>query len=170
MTCVSYIPIKLQKSTPVFCYLFIIRDLNSFLWLVVFMVLDWLPKAREHWSLLRSSRQRVLEKSVGWFQEPKQSFPLRSLCVLSFLSSFSSCLNLFSFLPFSLPPILRSFYPSFSPCVFFSLFMCPSFFFHCLLSICHRHVTILSFRDTSVYKTVNKQINKWPPVFVQLTF
>ena len=39
MTCVSYIPIKLQKSTPVFCYLFIIRDLNSFLWLVVFMVL-----------------------------------------------------------------------------------------------------------------------------------
>ena len=123
MTCVSYIPIKLQKSTQVFCYLFIIRDLNSFLWLVVFMVLDWLPKAREHWSLLRSSRQRVLEKSVGWFQEPKQSSPLRSLCVLSFLSSFSSCLNLFclSSLFLSLPFSVLSILPF--PLFFLSLYV-----------------------------------------------
>ena len=125
MTCVNYIPIKLEKRTQVFSYLFIIHDLNSFLWLVVFMVLDWLPKAREQWSLLRSSRQRVLEKSVDWFQEPKQSSPLMSLCILSFPSSFSSFLNLFclAFLPFSLPPVLPSFYPSFSPCLFFSLYV-----------------------------------------------
>lgn len=118
MTCVNYIPIKLEKRTQVFSYLFIIHDHNSFLWLFVFMVLEWLPKAREKWSLLKSSEQRVLEKSMDWFQEPKQSSPLMSLCILSFLLFFSSFLNLFCLSFF--PPFLSP-----SHCPFFLSFLFP---------------------------------------------
>ena len=136
MTCVNYIPVKLEKRTQVFSYLFIIRDHNSFLWLVVFMVLEWLPKARGKWSLLRSSGQRVLEKSMDGFQEPKQSSPPMSLCILSLLSSFSSFLTLFCLSFF--PPFLS---PSHSP--FFLSFLLPfSLFLSLYVSLIFLSLTI----------------------------